>query len=115
MTLKERKIIQSISPYDGKYDEAVNPESAAEILAQKALDAAETAKEVEEKGEEKVRERSRKSTSMWEKAGKAALGAAASSAATMLARKALGKKSSADPIATGLSAFARNIFGGLMR
>ena len=68
VTKKERAIIQSISPHDGKYDERVDRESAEEVLAAKAVDAAETAKEVEEKGEEEVRKRPRKTKSMWEKA-----------------------------------------------
>lgn len=33
VTVKERAIIQSISPVDGKYDEVINRESAEEILA----------------------------------------------------------------------------------
>ncbi|SMF61458.1 helicase HerA-like domain-containing protein [Allosphingosinicella indica] len=40
LTAKERAIIQSLSPFDGKYDTAVNRESAEEILA---LRTAETA------------------------------------------------------------------------
>lgn len=128
---KERAIIQSISPVEGKYDEAVDRESAEEVLAAKAVDAAETAEEVEEKGEEEVRKRPRKTQSMWEKAGKAAMGAAASSAATILAAKLTGRKSRANPtrsaatsaagtIATSLGGatagrFVRNLIGGLMR
>ena len=37
---KERAIIQSISPYAGKYDDAINRESAEEILAARAAAAA---------------------------------------------------------------------------
>ena len=40
---KERAIIQSVSPFDGKYDEEVDRESAEELLLAKAEDAAETA------------------------------------------------------------------------
>ncbi len=112
---KERAIIQSISPVEGKYDEAVDRESAEEVLAQKALDAAETAVEVEEKGREEVAKRSRKTTSIWEKAGKGALKAAAGSIASIAVATAMGKKSRADPLRTGATAFVRNVLGGLMR
>ena len=40
VTEKERKIINSVSDLDGKYDEAVDRESAEEVLAAKAADAA---------------------------------------------------------------------------
>ena len=112
---KERAIIQSVSPFDGKYDEAVDRESAEEVLLAKANDAAETAKEVEEKGEEEVRKRSRKTKSWWEKAGKAGLKAAAGSLVSVAVASAMGKKSRADPLRTGANAFVRNIIGGLMR
>ena len=112
---KERAIIQSISPHEGKYDERIDRESAEEVLAAKAADAAETAKEVEEKGEEEVRKRSRKSTSLWETAGKRAIKAAAGSLASVAVAAAMGKKSRADPLKTGATAFVRNILGGLMR
>ncbi|MBY6127611.1 DUF853 domain-containing protein [Qipengyuania aquimaris] len=119
VTEKERKIINSVSDLDGKYDEAVDRESAEEVLAAKAADAAATAKEVEEKGEEEVRKRERKSTSLWGmdigKAGKSAVKAAAGSMVSIGVAAALGKKSSADPVRTGLNAFVRNIVGGLMR
>lgn len=64
VTAKERAIMQSISPYDGKYDEEIDRNSAEEILAQKVIDATETTKEVEEKGEEEVRKQPRKSKSI---------------------------------------------------
>ncbi|GAA5055651.1 DUF853 domain-containing protein [Erythrobacter westpacificensis] len=112
---KERAIIQSVSPHDGKYDQRVDRESAEEVLAQKTLDAAKTAEEVEEKGVEEVRKQPRKTTSMWEKAGKSAVKAATGSLASIAVATALGKKSSADPVRTGLNAFVRNILGGLMR
>ncbi len=119
VTKKERAIISSISPYDGKYDELIDRESAEEVLAQKAIDAAETAKEVEEKGEVEVRKRERKSTHLWGidfgKAGKSAARAAAGSAVSIAVAAAMGKKSRADPVRTGVSAFVRNIIGGLMR
>ncbi|HQS70273.1 MAG TPA: DUF853 family protein [Novosphingobium sp.] len=131
VTPKERAIIQSISPFDGKYDAAVNRESAAEVLAQKASDAAAAAQQVEEEGEDAQRAAPRRTTSMWEKAGKAAAGAVASSAGAVIAAKITGKKSSASPMNTGLTAvvgtiatsiggqafgrFARGIMGGLLR
>lgn len=115
VTVKERAIIQSISPVEGKYDERVDRESAEEVLAAKALDAAETAKEVEEKGEEEVGKRSRKTTSWWEKAGKAGIKAAAGSLVSIGVAAAMGKKSSADPVRTGANAFVRNVLGSLMR
>lgn len=128
---KERAIIQSCSPCDGKYDTAVDRESAEEILAAKAQDAAATAEEVEADGEEQVRGRARKSSSLWAKAGKAAVGAAAGSAASIAAAAVLGKKSGASPMKSAASAaagaiatqlggglagrFVRNLIGGLMR
>ncbi|MFV0644365.1 MAG: helicase HerA-like domain-containing protein [Sphingomonadaceae bacterium] len=139
ITDKERAIIQSVSPYEGKYDEAVDRESAAEILTRKAEDAASTAEEVSEKGREEVGRRERKSTSLWGdmggKAARAAATAAAASAGAILASKMKGKKSRASPTASaassaagtvateigksfgipGLGSFARNLIGGLMR
>ena len=131
MTDKERAIVQSISPADGKYDTAVDRESAAEVLAQKATDAAEVAQQLEAEGEEAVRAQPRKSSNLWEKAGKAAMGAVASSAGAMVAAKISGRKSSASPVASAASAiagslgtavggaafgrFARSILGGLLR
>ncbi|MEE4153693.1 MAG: helicase HerA-like domain-containing protein, partial [Erythrobacter sp.] len=112
---KERAIIQSVSPLAGKYDEAVDRESAEEVLAKKALDAAETAREVEEKGREQVAKRERKTPSLWEKAGKSAMTAASGSLASLAVAAVLGKKSSADPLRTGATAFVRNLMGGLMR
>ena len=132
---KERAIIQSISPFGDKYDTTIDRESAFEVLQQKAVDAAATAQEVEEKGVEEVRKEPRKSSSMWEKAGKAAMGAAAASAGTMIAGKLAGRKSSASPTKSaagaiagtvgeelgraigipGLGRFARGLLGGLMR
>ena len=131
ITPKERAIIQSISPVEGKYDTKIDRDSAAEMLALKAADAAETAKEVAEQGAEEVGKRPRKTTSIWEKAGKAALGAAAGSAASVAAAAITGRRSSASPmrtaatsaagtIATGFGGaiagrFVRNLIGGLMR
>lgn len=131
VTPKERAIIRSISPVDGKYDTAVNRESAEEVLLAKAQDAADTAQEVAEKGEAQVRQRSRRTTTMWEKTGKAVAGAVASSAATVIAAKVMGKTSRSSPtrnaataaagtIATELGGsvagrFVRNLIGGLMR
>ena len=139
VTAKERAIIQSISPFEGKYDTRVDRESAEEVLAAKAADAAATAQEVNEKGEEEVRKRERKSPSLWDglggKVAKAAAGAAAASAGSILAQSLQGKKSRANPKASAASAaagevgsalekaigipgigrFARNLIGGLMR
>ena len=115
VTPKERATIQSISPLDGKYDTRVDRESAAEVLAAKAADAAATAVEVEEKGREEVAKRERKTPSMWEKAGKSAMTAASGSLAAVAVAAVLGKKSSADPLRTGATAFVRNLLGGLMR
>jgi hypothetical protein len=128
---KERAVIQSVSPFDGKYDTAVNRESAAEVLAQKAADAAAAAQQVEEQGEEAQRASPRRTTTMWEKAGKAAAGAVASSAGAVIAASITGKKSRAAPVASGVTAmvgsiatsiggealgrFARGILGGLLR
>lgn len=131
VTPKERAIIQSISPFDGKYDNLVDRESAEEVLLQKAADAAQAAQVVEEQGEEVQRAQPRKTTSMWEKAGKAAFGAAAASAGTMVARQMTGRKSAGSPVASAASAaagaigtalggamlgrFARGLLGGLLR
>jgi DNA helicase HerA-like ATPase len=112
---KERAIIQSVSPVEGKYDTRADRESAAEVLAAKAADAAATAVEVAEKGREEVAKRERKTPSMWEKAGKSAMTAAGGSLASMAVAAVLGKKSSADPLRTGATAFVRNLLGGLMR
>ncbi len=128
---KERAIIQSISPFDGKYDTLVDRESAAEILAQKATDAAAAAQVVEQQGEEAQRAQPRQTPSMWERAGKAAFGAAAASAGTMIARNMTGKRSTGNVGASAASAaagaigtalggamlgrFARGLLGGLLR
>ena len=131
ITAKERAILQSISPFDGKYDSLVNRESAAEVLAQKAQDAADAARVVTEQGEEAQRARPRATTSLWERAGKAAIGAAAASAGTMVARQMTGRRSSGSPVASAASAaagtigtalggqmlgrFARGLLGALLR
>ncbi len=115
LTAKERAIIQSVSPLEGKYDTRVDRESAAEVLAAKAADAAATAEEVAAKGKAEVGKRERKTPSVWEKAGKSAMTAASGSLASMAVAMVLGKKSSASPIQTGATAFVRNLIGGLMR
>ncbi|MES2698849.1 MAG: helicase HerA-like domain-containing protein [Pseudomonadota bacterium] len=112
---KERAIIQSISPYDGKYETKVDRDSAAEVIAQKAADAAATAVEVAEKGEEEVNKRARTTPSIWEKSGKAAVSAAAGSLTSIAVAAVTGRRSSADPLKTGMTAFVRNLIGGLMR
>jgi DNA helicase HerA-like ATPase len=131
VTPKERAIIQSISPFGGKYDSVINRESAAEVLAQKAQDAAAAAQVVEEQGAETQRAQPRQSPSLWEKAGKAAMGAAAASAGTMIARSLTGRKAGGNIGASAASAaagalgtafggaalgrFARGLLGGLLR
>ncbi|HSG35602.1 MAG TPA: helicase HerA-like domain-containing protein [Sphingomonadaceae bacterium] len=131
LTAKERAIINSVSPHDGKYDERIDRESAEEVLLAKAADAAATAEEVAEKGEDEVRKRSRRTTSLWERVGKSAMGAAAGSAASVAAAAVLGKKSRANPMRTAATSaagtiatefggslagrFVRNLVGGLMR
>ncbi len=131
----ERAVIQSVSPLQGKYDSRIDRESAEEVLARKAADAAATAQEVAEKGAEEVGKRERTSPSIWGgifgKAGKAATSAAAGSAATIAAAAVTGRKSRSNParnaaisaggsIATSLAGpfagrFVRNLIGGLMR
>ncbi len=115
VTDKERAIIQSISPFDGKYEAAVDRESAAEVLAQKASDAAQAAQVVEEQGEEAQRAQPRQTPSMWEKAGKAAFGAAAASAGGMIARSVTGRKSGGSPLASAASAVAGSLGTALRR
>ena len=131
VTPKERAIIQSVSPHDGVYDEPIDRESAEEVLAAKAEDAMETAEEVAEKGKDEVAKRERKSKSIWGKAMKRAVSAAAGSAAAVAAASITGKKSRARPAATMVTSgigsiatdlagpiagrFVRNLIGGLMR
>ncbi|MEP5937855.1 MAG: helicase HerA-like domain-containing protein [Erythrobacter sp.] len=131
VTKKERAIMQSISPVEGKYDGRVDRQSAEEVLAQKAVDAVETAKEVEEKGEEEVRKRPRKTKSIWEKALSRGTKVAAGGMAGAAAAAVLGKKSRANPVKSGIKSaagsiatdlagpiagrFVRNLIGGLMR
>ena len=135
LTPKERAIIQSISPMDGKYDQKVDRESAAEVLAAKTADAAAVAEQVEEEGVEAVRAQPRKTQTMWERAGKAAAGAVASSAGALVAAQISGRKSRASPAKSaagavagtlgtelgktigfpGLGRFARGLLGGLLR
>jgi DNA helicase HerA-like ATPase len=128
---KERAIIQSISPHAGKYDTAVNRESAAEVLQQKAADAAAAAQMVEQDGAAAQQAQARQSPSLWGKAGRAAVGAVAASAGSVLAAQISGRKSRASPVASGLSAvvgtvatqlggaafgrFARGLLGCLLR
>ena len=101
------------------------------MLAQKASDAVETAKEVEEKGVEEVGKRSRKTKSIWEKAISRGTKVAAGGMAGAAAAAVLGKKSRANPVASGITSaagsiatdlagpiagrFVRNLIGGLMR
>jgi len=131
VTPKERAIIQSVSPLAGKYDQRVDRESAAEVLAAKAADAAATAAEVEELGEEAVRARARRSPGLWEKALSKGAKVALGGAAAVAAGKITGTKSRANPLASGVTSvagsiasdlagpivgrFVRNLIGGLMR
>ena len=131
VTAKERAIIASISPFEGKYDERVDRESAAEVLLAKAQDAAQTAEEVAEKGEAEVRKRPRKTKSIWQKALSRGSKVAAGGVAGAAAAAVLGKKSRANPVASGITSaagslatdlagpiagrFVRNLIGGLMR
>jgi DNA helicase HerA-like ATPase len=128
---RERGIVQSVSPWAGKYETRVDRESAEEAIAQKAADAAATAEEVAEKGREEVGKRERLSPSIWSKAAKRAGSAAMGSAAVIAAAAVTGRKSRSDPmrnaatsaagsIATDLAGpfvgrFVRNLIGGLMR
>ena len=131
VTPKERAIVQSISPFDGKYEAVVDRESAAEVLARKAEDAVAAADVVERQGVEAQRAQPRRSPSLWERAGKAAFGAAAASAGTIIAGRMTGRRSRASPIASAgaaaagslgtafggamLGRFARGLLGGLLR
>jgi len=131
VTKKERAIIQSISPFDGKYDQAIDRESAEEVLLAKSQDAVDTAQEVAEQGEEEVRKRPRKTKSMWEKAISRGTKVAAGGMAGAAAAAVLGKKSRANPMKSGIKSavgsiatdlagpiagrFVRNLIGGLMR
>ncbi len=127
----ERQAIQSASPYSGKYDERVDRDSAEEVLARKAADAAATAQEVAEKGEAEVRKREQRSPSIWGKAMRSAAGAAAGSAGAIAAGALTGRQSRARPVKTAATSglgsiatslagplagrFVRNLIGGLMR
>ena len=131
VTPKERAIVQSVSPFEAKYDTRLDRESAEEMLAQIAADAAATAEEVEEKGRAEVGKRERKSPSIWGKALKRAVGAATGSGAAIAAASISGRKSRSNPAKTAVSSglgsiatdlagplagrFVRNLIGGLMR
>lgn len=131
----ERAAIIAASPIGDRYAERVDRESAAEVLEQKALDAAETAKEVEEKGEEEVRRQPRKSKGLVERMRDAATRAGMNSAGAKFGRELTGRTSRANPTRTAVSAaggvltgelakkigvpgaggFLRGILGGLLR
>ena len=128
---KERAVIQSVSPFESKYDARIDRESAAEVLALKAADAAATAEEVVQKGREEVARREQRSPNIWGKALKRAVGAATGSGASIAAASITGRRSRANPAKTALSSglgsiasdlagplagrFVRNLMGGLMR
>jgi len=111
----ERQAVLATSPVAGKYDTAIDRESCEEVLAKKAADAAATAQEVAKKGVEEVSKRARTTPSVWERAGKSALTAAAGSLTSVAVAAVTGKKSRADPVKTGATAFVRNLIGSLMR
>jgi uncharacterized protein len=131
LTAQERAVIQSASPLAGKYDTRVDRDSAEEVIAQKAADAAATAGEVAANGREEVARRERLSPGIWGKALKRAVGAATGSGASIAAASITGRKSRADPAKTAVSSglgsiatdlagplagrFVRNLIGGLMR
>ncbi|MFA9201535.1 MAG: helicase HerA-like domain-containing protein [Cypionkella sp.] len=128
---KERAIVQSASPLAGKYDTRIDRESAEEVLALKAADAAQTGVEVAQNGREVVERRERKSPDIWGKAMKRAAAAAMGSGASLAAGALTGKRSRANPMKTAASSaagsiatdlggplvgrFVRNLIGGLMR
>ena len=131
VTDQERAIIQSISPFGDKYDTAVNRASAAEVLARKSSDAVAAAGVVDTRGVDAQRAQPRATPNMWERAGKAAFGAAAASAGTMIARRMTGRRAGGNVGASAASAaagaigtalggamlgrFARGLLGGLLR
>ncbi len=131
ITPGERAAIIAQSPVGGVYDTPIDRESAAEVIARKAADAAATAEEVEQKGRTEVGKRERLSPSIWSRAAKSAGGAVASSAASIAAAAVTGRKSRSNPvrnaatsaagsIATSVAGpfvgrFVRNLIGGLMR
>lgn len=131
----ERAAIIAASPVGDVYAERIDRESAAELLEQKAQDAAETAQEAEEEGEDAVRKRSRKSKGLIERMRDAAVRSGMSSAGRKLGRTLTGRSSRANPTRTaasaaggvlsreiadklgvpGASGFIRGILGGLLR
>jgi hypothetical protein len=104
---------------------------ALDLPKRKAEDAVAAAQVVEEQGVEAQRAQPRRTATLWERAGKAAFGAAAASAGTMVARSMTGRRSGAKPVASAAAAaagtigtalggamfgrFARGLLGGLLR
>jgi len=131
LTPEERAAIRAASPIGGCYDRVVDRESAAEVIARKAADAAATADEVAAEGEAQVMKRERRSPSLWNKAARSAAGAAAGSAGALAAGAVSGRRSRANPVRTAATSglgsiasdlmgpmagrFVRNLVGGLMR
>ena len=131
VTVQERADAPSISPIARMYHTRLGLESAEEVIAQKAADAAATAEEVAEKGREEVGRREQRSPSIWGKALKRAVGAATGSGASIAAASMTGRRSRANPAKTAVSSglgslatdlagplagrFVRNLIGGLMR
>ena len=128
---RERGAITAASPFAGKYDASVDRESAAEVIARKAADAAATAEEVAARGEAEVRKREQRSPHIWGKAMQRATNAATGSGVSIAAAALTGRKSRANParsaVSSGLGSlatdiagplagrFVRNVIGGLMR
>jgi DNA helicase HerA-like ATPase len=135
VTPLERTTIMATSPFAGKYDTAVNRESAAEVLARKAADATQAAQVVDTQGSAAQAAQPRQSPSLWgatfERAGKAAMTAVASSTGRIVAAEITGRTSRASPMANAAGAvaetlgtaiggqavgrFARGLLGGLLR
>jgi DNA helicase HerA-like ATPase len=109
VTDKERAIFQSISPCAGKYDTLVNRESAAEVLAQKAQDAAQLAEQARTEGQATIQAQPRKSSNIWSRVASNVAGAVAASAGAMVAAEISGRKSQASPGASAASAAAGTI------
>ena len=131
VTAKERAIIRSVSPVDGKYDETIDRESAAEVLAAKAEDAAETADESPTRARRRFASAPASGRSLWGKALSRGVRTAAGSGAAIAAGAITGRTSRANPVRSGVTSaagsiasdlagpiagrFVRNLIGGLMR
>jgi len=101
----ERKIIQSPSPVSGRYDERIDRESAHEMLLAKMAASASTVEAAQASGGGLLGRLFR----AFGKAGKRAANASTGSAISAGVAVAMGKKSRANPFATGASAAAGSI------